>query len=146
MEIPVFGTREEGQVYVRRPSAYALVRNSLGDWAIVRTPQGCYLPGGGMEPDETPQQTVIREAQEECGFILKPGATTGRAIQFVYSTEEREYFEKICEFMDADVVGTVAPTEQDHELLWLTADQALDILHHEAHRWAVACASRRGSV
>jgi 8-oxo-dGTP diphosphatase len=137
METPVFGTRREGQVYIRRPSAYALVRNLAGDWAVVRTPHGCFLPGGGMEPEETPQQTVIREAREECGFILKPSATTARAIQFSYSIQERKYFEKTCEFMDAELVNTVAPTEQDHELLWLTLDQALDVLFHESHRCRV---------
>lgn len=96
-----------------------------------------------MEPEETPQQTVIREAREECGFILKPSATTNRAIQFSYSIQERKFFEKMCEFMDAELLNTVMPLEQDHELLWLTVDQALDVLFHEAHRWAVACASGR---
>jgi 8-oxo-dGTP diphosphatase len=143
MEPLVFGTRREGQVYVRRPSAYALVRNPAGDWAVVRTPHGCFLPGGGMEPHETPQQTVMREGREECGFILKPSATITRAIQFSYSIQERKFFEKICEFMDAELVNTVMPLEHDHELLWLTADQALDVLFHESHRWAVACASGR---
>jgi 8-oxo-dGTP diphosphatase len=142
-ETPVFGTQTEGKLYFRRPSAYALVRNALGQWAVVRTPQGCYLPGGGMEPHETPQETVIREAREECGFILKPGATTARAIQFCYSEEERKHFEKICEFMDAELIDTVAPTEHDHELVWMGLEQALEALLHEAHRWAVEVAELR---
>jgi 8-oxo-dGTP diphosphatase len=145
METPVFGVRRESGVYVRRPSAYALVRNGAGDWAVVRTPHGCFLPGGGMEADETPQETVTREAREECGFVLKPGATSGRAVQLCYSTQERAYFEKICAFVDAEILSTVAPIEDDHELLWLTVDQALDVLFHEAHRWAVARASGRAS-
>jgi 8-oxo-dGTP diphosphatase len=132
----------EGRAYVRRPSAYALVRNVEGELAVVRTPHGCFLPGGGMEPDETPQQTVEREAREECGFVLKPGAVTGKAIQFVYSTEEEEYFEKICEFVNAELVGTVASAEEDHELVWLSLDQAFASLSHESHRWAVRCAGR----
>jgi 8-oxo-dGTP diphosphatase len=146
METRVFGTRRPGQDYIRRPSAYALVRNATGDWAIVRTPHGCFLPGGGMEADETPQHTVIREAQEECGFVLKPGPTTSKAIQFCYSTQERRFFEKVCEFMDAELVNTVAPTELDHELMWLTLDQAQEVLFHEAHRWAVACAGGKASL
>lgn len=143
MDTPIFGTRRLGQEYVRRPSAYALVRNPAGHWATVRTPYGCFLPGGGMEPEETPRQTVIREGLEECGFILEPGATTGRAIQLCYSLQERVFFEKICEFMDAELVGTSDPLEPDHELLWLSVDQALDVLFHESHRWAVARASGR---
>lgn len=143
MEIPVFGTRIEGCAYVRRPSAYALVRNTRSEWALVRTPRGCFLPGGGMEPDETPQQTVKRESREECGFVLDPGRVTARAIQFVYSTEEEEYFEKVCDFVEAELIALVAPAEDDHELLWLDLEQALKSLSHESHRWAVACAGRR---
>lgn len=30
------------------------------------------LPGGGREPDETPEQTLFREVQEEVGLILTP--------------------------------------------------------------------------
>jgi 8-oxo-dGTP diphosphatase len=143
MEIPVFGTRIEGCAYVRRPSAYALVRNTASEWALVRTPSGCFLPGGGMEPAETPQQTVKRESREECGFVLNPGCVMARAIQFVYSSEEKQYFEKVCEFVEAELIALVAPAEDDHELLWLDLEQALKSLSHESHRWAVARASGR---
>ena len=128
---------------MRRPSAYALVRNTRGEWALVRTPQGCFLPGGGMEPEETPQQTVKRESREECGFVLDPGPVAARAIQFVYSTEEEEYFEKVCEFVEAELIALVEPSEDDHELLWLDLDQALKFLSHESHRWALACVRGR---
>lgn len=135
--LPVFGKRLEGCTYVRRPSAYALLCNTRGEWAVVRTQYGCYLPGGGAERNETPQQTVEREALEECGFVLKTGGLVGSAIQFVYSLEEKQYFEKICEFVDAEILRTVKPTEPDHELLWTDQDQALSLLSHEAHRWAI---------
>jgi 8-oxo-dGTP diphosphatase len=135
--IPVFGTRMAGCAYVRRPSAYALVRNSRGEWAAVRTPNGCFLPGGGKEAGETPENTVQREAREECGFVLSPRGLVARAIQFVYSTEEKKYFEKICEFVEAELVGSEDPLEPDHELIWLSLDQAQASLSHESHRWAV---------
>lgn len=135
--VPVFGNRIEGCPYVRRPSAYALVRNTADQWAVVRTPHGCFLPGGGIDSGETPEQTVEREAMEECGFVLKTRAVVGRAIQFVYSTEEKEYFEKICEFVDAELVGATARSEDDHELQWLSIAQALNSLSHESHRWAL---------
>jgi 8-oxo-dGTP diphosphatase len=96
-----------------------------------------------MELHETPQQTVKRESREECGFVLDPGRVTVRAIQFAYSTEEKEYFEKVCEFVEAELIGLVAPAEDDHELFWLDLEQALKALSHESHRWAVACAGRR---
>src|SRR5215467_11473738 len=135
-DVPVFGTRLSGCNYVRRPSAYALLRNPKGEWAVVRTRFGCYLPGGGAEPNETPQQTVEREALEECGFVLKVGRHLGSAVEFVYSLEEKQYFEKICEFVDAEISSVVTPSEPGHELVWATTEHAARLLLHESHRWA----------
>lgn len=143
MTIPVFGTRSEEHAYVRRPSAYALVQNGGGEWALVRTPQGCFLPGGGMEPHETPQQTVERESREECGFVLRSGRVIAQAIQFVFSPGEKQYFEKVCDFVEAELVDMVAPVEDDHELIWLNRDDALKSLSHESHRWAIVRAGGR---
>jgi 8-oxo-dGTP diphosphatase len=142
-DVPVFGARIAGCTYVHRPSAYALVRNPAGEWAVVRTPNGCFLPGGGMERDETPQQTVEREAREECGFVLETRAPQASAIQYMYSTEEKKYFAKTCEFVEAEVIDMVSPQEHDHELVWMGLNQALASLSHESHRWALNRLSRR---
>ena len=96
-----------------------------------------------MEPADTPQQTVKRESREECGFVLNPLCVTARAIQFVYSTEEKQYFDKVCEFVETERIALVAPAEDDHERLCLDVEQALKFLSHESHRWAVARASGR---
>ena len=142
-DVPVFGVQIAGHSYVRRPSACALIRNSAGQWAVVRTPLGCYLPGGGIEADESPQETVEREAREECGFVLKTRPPMASAVQYVYSIEEKKYFEKVCYFLEAGIIGTVQPEEADHELLWLSLDQAVACLLHEAHRWALEGAAQQ---
>ncbi|PYY12928.1 MAG: NUDIX hydrolase [Acidobacteria bacterium] len=136
-EFPIFGNRVAGAVYRRRPSAYALVRNDVGQFAVVRTPVACYLPGGGMESGETPEQTIARESREECGFVLKSGARIGRAMEICYSSEEGEYFEKDSFFIAAEIVGHGTPTELDHELVWMVADAASAALSHGSHRWAI---------
>ncbi len=133
----MFGSRVEGCPYVLRPSAYALVRNAGGELAVVRTARGFFLPGGGVMPDESPEQTVEREAKEECGLVLRPRALLGRAVEIVYSVRENACFEKGSVFIEADVVGRVTSTEPDHELVWLNFDQAMDALSPESHRWAV---------
>lgn len=137
---PIFGTRVAGAVYRRRPSAYAVVRNDAGLFAVVRTPVACYLPGGGMELGETPEQTVVREGREECGFVLKPLIQLGRAMEICYSSEEGEYFEKDSFFIEAVIVAHGAPTELDHELHWMIAEKAREALTHGSHRWALQCA------
>jgi 8-oxo-dGTP diphosphatase len=136
-EVPTFGTPTEGCPYVVRPSAYALVRNAAGQLAVIQTPRGCFLPGGGLEADEAPQQTIEREAREEGGLILAAGQVLGEAIDIVYAAAEDTCFEKRCVFIASDVAGHTVPTELDHALLWLTPDRAVAALSLESHRWAV---------
>jgi len=136
-DLPVFGTRVEGCSYIVRPSAYALVQIAGGEFALVKTPRGYYLPGGGVEAGETSDAAVEREAKEEGGLILKPRASIGKAIEIVYSAEEAACFEKQCEFFEAELIGQVLAHEQDHELRWVTLDDAVTLLSHESHRWAL---------
>jgi 8-oxo-dGTP diphosphatase len=135
---PVFGARVDGCPYIVRPSAYAILRNAAGQFALARTPKGGFLLGGGGDPGETPGQTVEREAREECGLLLKTGAVLGRAIDIVHSADEHACVEKRSVFIEAEIVGTVAPLEHDHELAWLDRDQAIAALQPESHRWALA--------
>jgi 8-oxo-dGTP diphosphatase len=120
-----------------RPSAYAILRNAAGQLAVARTPKGFYLLGGGGDAGESAQETVEREAREECGLILKTGAVLGRAIEIVHAPAENTCVEKRSVFIDARIVGTVAPAEADHELFWLEREEAISALAPESHRWAV---------
>jgi len=136
---PVFGERDEGAHYVERASAYGVVEGAWGLLALVRTPLGVYLPGGGMEPGETPEEAVVRETREECGLQVRAGAWRARARQFTYPADERTHFEKLCVFVEAEVVGCAGVgTEDDHELVWADPAEAARLLTHESQRWAVA--------
>ena len=44
-----FGLVAPGKNYVLRPGSYGVIRNSAGLIAVVLTPQGAFLPGGGQE-------------------------------------------------------------------------------------------------
>jgi 8-oxo-dGTP diphosphatase len=136
-DCPVFGTRIEGYPYIVRPSAYALVRNADGDLALIQTPRGYYLPGGGVEAGETPDEAIEREAKEEGGLILKPRASLGKAIEIVYSAEESACFEKQCVFMEAELIGRVLASEPDHQLVWVVLEDAARMLSNQSHRWAL---------
>jgi 8-oxo-dGTP diphosphatase len=134
---PVFGAREEGRSYTVRPSAYGILERG-GRLALVRTPEGVYLPGGGIEAGETPEDALVREAFEECGLHVRPGAWRDRAVQFAYAKPERMFFEKRSLFLDGAIAReTGAGIEPDHELFWLAVDEAPAALTHEAHGWAV---------
>ena len=133
----VFGHAPDHGALVR-PSAYGLVASSDARLAVVRTPHGLFLPGGGIEPDEMPRDTVAREVLEECGLELEIGSWSVRAVDFVYSLEERKHFEKRSTFIDARSSGRrVAAGEPDHQLEWATPADAIAKLAHPSHRWAI---------
>ena len=138
-EAPVFGVPADGGQNVVRPSAYALIEDERGRLAIVRTAEGVFLPGGGIEAGETPALAVKREAFEECGLVVRARGWTARAVQFAYSAREKTHFEKRSTFLEA-VVEAAAPsgTEPDHELVWVSPETAPQLLSHESHGWAVA--------
>lgn len=137
-DAPVFGqppTRTRVRV---RPSAYAILRNDRGEFAVVRSREGIFLPGGGMDAGETPHETVIRETLEECGLVIRIGSWTTTAIQFAWSETEQIHFEKRSTFVDAIVLGVdTSHLEPDHEVLWVDAHRACELLTHESHGWAV---------
>jgi 8-oxo-dGTP diphosphatase len=142
---PVFGSRPVDTPAVVRPSAYGVVVDAVENVAVVRTPQGLFLPGGGIEPGETPHDAVVREVLEECGLDVRVGSWTVRAVDFVYSPTERTHFEKRSTFVDAHASGPrIAPRERDHELEWIPPRSAVASLAHPSHRWAVEQWLERG--
>jgi len=137
-DTPIFGSPPVDTPAVVRPSAYGVVTDAVANIAVVRTPQGLFLPGGGMEPGETPRATVAREVLEECGLEVHIGAWTVRAVDFVYSPTEETHFEKRSTFLDAQPSGRrTAGREPDHELEWMPPQVAVASLAHPSHRWAV---------
>ena len=137
-DAPRFGRASPDRATVIRPSAYALLFDAEGRIALVDTPQGLLLLGGGIDDGESPEQTVVREAREEVGLTLGVGAWRRRAVETIWSPRELKQFEKRSVFVDATIAGpSVAPIETDHFLRWLDPGEAMNRLWHESHRWAI---------
>ena len=138
---PEFGQVKRGQDYVPRPGAYALIFDAHGLLAMMETPRGCFLPGGGSEGSETPEETLVREVREECGFEISVGVRVGEAVEYVHTAGNEAGIRKECAFFQATVAtGVGVATEADHVLVWLEPKEAQVRLGHESQRWAVATA------
>ena len=48
--VPEFGQRIEGAQYRSRPGVYAVLIDFDGKVALIKTPDGWFLPGGGIDP------------------------------------------------------------------------------------------------
>ena len=141
--IPQFGTRSSNQEYVLRRSAYVVLRNHDGFIAVVSTPMGVFLPGGGQHVGESPERAAVREAAEECGLQAKLETCVGVADEFVHAKSEGTYFVKRSTFYRACVVGLATASEPDHELVWLSTEEAEQKLSHGNHRWAIVEGHRK---
>ncbi len=136
---PRFGRRFENRSYIFRPGSYAIIANARGQICVVEGLRGNGLPGGGAEGEETPEQTLHREMREECGREIIIERELGFAVEFVHSAVEGN-FEKHCTFFQARFADDKKPivAESGTSLLWLAPQDAIDVLTHESHRWAVA--------
>ena len=75
----VRGLREKvGNDLLFMPSAHALIRDGGGRILLVRNTSGRWLlPGGGVEPGESPAQAVRRECREELAVPVEPVGLVG---------------------------------------------------------------------
>ncbi|SFS76164.1 NUDIX hydrolase [Paenibacillus sp. BC26] len=140
MPIITFGVKEEGKEYIWRPAAYILMLNKEKDnIAVIQTADGKYfLPGGGIENNESHEECLIREALEEMGMQIQVGRYIGCAQRYFYSTNEYKYFLSEGHFYQCEIgEQTGNPTEEDHFLRWIEPAKAIESLFHEHQSWAV---------
>ena len=140
--IPEFGLPVPGAEYVLRPGGYVVLFNAAGEVAVVATPKGLALPGGGQEAGESPAEAAIRETLEECGLRVTLAGPIGTADELVFAADEARYYRKRCVFFLGTGAEKQGPGEPDRELIWLAPAKARAELVHESQRWAVEQAGR----
>ena len=136
-----FGRADVGVDYVERATAFGLVVQA-GRLACVRVTRDTPyhdLPGGAVEAGETEPQALVREFLEETGLNVSTVARLAEAGQY-FRKSDGSPVNNLGGFWIAETrsLDPAAKVEDDHELVWLTPDQALVALRHDAHAWAVA--------
>ncbi len=140
--IPQFGAPDLGRAYPDRPAAFGIATRD-GRIAIaritLRAGLAYDLPGGGIDPGETPAQAMVREFGEEVGLAVEAGPELLRADQY-FNNPEGLAFNVRGVFFPATVQAERPDLkiEDDHELVWLEPVDAMTCVRREAHAWAIA--------
>ena len=126
-----------GQIYTRRAGAYAVL---LRDGEVLVTHQAApipefQLPGGGIDPGESPIRALHREVYEETGYLISTPRRLGAFRRFTYMPEYEIWAEKLCSIYIARPTRRRGPpTEPDHDAVWMSPDAALDTLANSGDR------------
>lgn len=135
--IPTYGTPPTDFPVTHRKAVYAIICAD-GKIAAVQTPRGYFLPGGGIDPNETDVQALERELIEELGWSISILNCIDSAYQYHYSEVQDKYFLTFARFYRAAYIATTSiPTEPDHTLVWLTPQEAQSQLRFEYMQLAV---------
>ncbi len=126
-----------GVRYKTRPGAYAVL---VRDGKVLLTHQArpypeFQLPGGGIDPGESPVATLHREVLEETGWCISVKRRLGCFRRFTYMPEYEFWAEKICHvFLARPAYERGAPTEPDHIAMWAEPAIAPELVGNDGDR------------
>ena len=126
-----------GKNYILRPGAYAILplKQRFLMTAQLSPRVDVQLPGGGIDPGESPQQALFREVREEIGWSIARIRRLGAFRRFVYMPEYNLWAEKLCHVYVAHPARQIAhATEPDHVSVVLSAQEALASLGNDGDR------------
>lgn len=136
--IPRFGpTPRRDVTYAHRIGAYALLprRGQLLLTHQQEPEPELQLPGGGVDPGESPLRALHREVYEETGWIIAAPRRLGAFRRFVFMPEYEKWAEKLCLIYIARPVRPHGPPlEAGHTALWARPEFAADALGNSGDR------------
>ncbi|MCL3881620.1 NUDIX hydrolase [Marivita sp. GX14005] len=128
---------ERGRRYRFRMGAYAILPGPRG--VLITRQDGqereYQLPGGGIDPGESPVQALAREVREETGWTIAEPRRLGAYRRFTFMPEYDIWAEKLCLiYMARPILRRGPPSEPDHTALWLPQRDALRWLSNSGDR------------
>ncbi|OJE43606.1 DNA mismatch repair protein MutT [Bacillus proteolyticus] len=134
-----FGYKKPTEQYVLRPSCYAVIFNdTCSKMAVIKKRNRYFLPGGGMEGQETKEECLHRELLEELGWAIEIDQYFGNAARYFYAEKEDTHYLNDGFFYIANMVQKQTENcEEDHVLRWMSPLHAIELLIHDHQKWAV---------
>lgn len=134
-------TPKTGIRYRRRPGAYAILPRA---GRILLTHQAfpepeMQLPGGGVDPGESPLRALYREVLEETGWSIARPRRLGAFRRFVFMPEYDMWAEKLCMIYLAFPVRQLgAASEKGHTPVWSDPETAAKLVGNPGDRHFVS--------
>lgn len=123
--------------YRLRPGVYAVLPS--GGSALLTRQAGpvpeFQLPGGGIDPGESPVVALHREVFEETGWRIASPRRLGAFRRFVYMPEYDLWAEKLCHiYLARPVRPHGPPSGAGHSAVWMPLPKAIERLANDGDR------------
>lgn len=130
-----------GMRYRLRPGAYAILARG-GRLLLTHQAEPIpeyQLPGGGVDPGESPLPALHREVLEETGWRIARPRRLGAFRRFTFMPEYDLWAEKLCLVYLAYPVRQVGPPcEPGHRAVWMSPPEAARHLGNAGDRHFVS--------
>ena len=136
-----------GRPYRDRMGVYAIVTGADGMVLVVDERGELQLPGGGIDPGESPIRALHREVIEETGWRIAAPRRIGAYQRFVWLPDYGYWARKSQLIFTARAVQPLGPpTEGWHQPIWMSPRDAAGRLGIEGDRVMVRRALRLGAI
>jgi len=131
----IFGEKEDAKYFDRKGAYIVPIRGD--EVAVVETPKGVFVLGGGIEANETDAQCICRECLEEVGCEVEIHELICTAETYTKHPEVG-YFHPIQAYYSG-VLGEkiMEPIEKNHELTWINISEVKTKMYSKMQAWAI---------
>lgn len=133
-----------GIAYRDRRGAYAIITGPRGMLCVWQDGE-LQLPGGGIDPGESPVRALHREVMEETGWTIAAPRRIAAFQRYNYMPEYDLWARKVQAIYLARAALRVGPpSEPGHDPVWLPPQEAARMLDVEGDRVVTRRALRSG--
>ncbi|WP_143588810.1 hypothetical protein [Terribacillus halophilus] len=125
-----------------RQAVYGIMQNKSNKIGVIKLkPINCsYSLAAEWRRGRNKLSCLEREMMEETGYSISNLVYVCKGAQYFQSRDRRAYIQNVADFYSCFVGASIRDSiEADHELIWISPEEAVDRLFHEHQAWAIRC-------